>query len=262
MSDAGEEPSDGLRDVDQLLRPDSRMSAFAVQFEGGARAMTPSDRHAAIAWMSLCPEVPEAIRTHFDTALNLYQYAWFVYRFHAVAEQQALTTLEFALKRALEREGLMLSDGASEDAVSPNATERKRKFKKQEGLSGLLKLAAEHSLIANERLPLRMEWARELARRRASVARIQTMSRSGLDVMIVPNEHSEPTEQELHFDWIGSFRSKLPRIRNTYAHGSDMIHSSILRTFEVVWSLVNQLFDNQGQRGVVKPVRAGEAPTP
>ncbi|WP_198674766.1 hypothetical protein [Rhodoferax ferrireducens] len=34
----------------------------------------------------------------------------------------------------------------------------------------------------------------------------------------------------------------LPAIRNTYAHGSSMLHSTVLGTFEIVTDLVNQLY--------------------
>lgn len=92
MNDASAEPADGLRNVDQLSLPDVRMRHFSVQESDTVRALTQDDRHAAISTLSLGATVPEEIRTLFDTARNVYLYAWFVYRFHVVAEQYALTS--------------------------------------------------------------------------------------------------------------------------------------------------------------------------
>lgn len=99
-------PSESLRMVDSLCEPDPRNLSF-VCFDasaGGFRSVTATDQIGDIAQFTLRDEVPEPVRVHFETAKNLYAYAWFVYRFHAVAEQQALTSLEFALRLRLKDE--------------------------------------------------------------------------------------------------------------------------------------------------------------
>jgi hypothetical protein len=65
-------------------------------------------------------------------------YAWFVYRFHPIAEQQALATLEFALR---ERLILLGAIGRNDEWVP--------------GLRKLLKDATARGLIGNERFPNR-----------------------------------------------------------------------------------------------------------
>lgn len=58
-------------------------------------------QHAEIADLVLAPSVPERTRIAFDTARNLYLYAWHVYRFYPAAEMQALSALEAGLRQAL-----------------------------------------------------------------------------------------------------------------------------------------------------------------
>lgn len=62
---------------------------------------TLAERHADVSIFELLPTVPADIRIHFETAKNLYLYAWFVYRFYPVAEQQAIASLEFGLRERL-----------------------------------------------------------------------------------------------------------------------------------------------------------------
>lgn len=95
-------PSDQLRDPQAALKPNAR-SDFTVAFrpDGSVSKMTLLDRHQMIAEYVLVDSVPQTIRVHFETAKNLYLYAWFVYRFYPVAEKQALASLEFALRERL-----------------------------------------------------------------------------------------------------------------------------------------------------------------
>lgn len=51
-----------------------------------------------------------------------------------------------------------------------------------------------------------------------------------------------PEPQDYSADALEIFIETLPSIRNTYAHGSAMLHSAVLGTFEIVTDLINQLF--------------------
>lgn len=51
-----------------------------------------------------------------------------------------------------------------------------------------------------------------------------------------------PEQQDYRDDALTIFTDTLPAIRNTYAHGSSMLHSTVLGTFEIVTDLINQLF--------------------
>lgn len=63
-------PADGLRTVDQLSLPDCRMTHFRVRDGSSFRPMSQLDRWEAIRQLELHHEVPEEIRTHYDTARN------------------------------------------------------------------------------------------------------------------------------------------------------------------------------------------------
>ena len=77
--------------------------------------------------------VPREIVLQFETARNVYLYAWFVYRFYPVAEHQSLACLELALRERLKEEI------------------RTGKIKgKRPTLYPLLKYAVEHELVRNE----------------------------------------------------------------------------------------------------------------
>ncbi len=95
-----------LRPTSYVCTPDPRNASF-VTFDresGEMRSLEVSDYHRAVATHMLNKAVPEDITIHFDTARNLYLYAWFVYRFYPVAEHHALACLELALRERYEKE--------------------------------------------------------------------------------------------------------------------------------------------------------------
>ncbi len=155
------------------------------------------------------PEVPESVKVHFETAKNLYAYAWFVYRFYAVAEQQALTSLEFALRERLDGQ------------VAQSLSKRRRR---PGGLSNWLNEALALGVISNARLSKRTEWALDRAKSRAELLVLDEMQRSGKSTAQVDYSSARPSQEDLDHDWIGVFIDNLPRIRNTYAHGSSLLH--------------------------------------
>lgn len=108
--------------------------------------------------------------------------------------------------------------------------------------ASILKDALARGLIGNDGLPNRERWALGIAERRFSLDQIAKMQRLGLTEMEVDDSAVLPTQLKLDHDWIGAFIEALPGIRNAYAHGSDMLHPTVLRTFEIVCDLVNQLF--------------------
>jgi len=97
------DPIDTLRPLEKLCEPDER-ARFLVRIDsrtGRSRPATAADQHGAVIDYRLNSTVPEEVVVHFETAKNLYLYAWFVFRFYPVAEQQALASLEFALRERL-----------------------------------------------------------------------------------------------------------------------------------------------------------------
>src|SRR5438309_3090633 len=70
--------------------------------DGSWRPIELSDHYAEILSCSLNASVPENISQQFETARNVYLYAWFVYRFYPIAEHQSLACLELALRDRLK----------------------------------------------------------------------------------------------------------------------------------------------------------------
>jgi hypothetical protein len=223
--------SDQLRDPQAALMPDAR-SDFTVAFrpDGSVSKMTLVDRHQTIAEYVLVDSVPQAIRVHFETAKNLYLYAWFVYRFYPVAEKQALASLEFALR---ERLTVFLLEKHGAEVKIPK------------GLSKLFAKAVAENLLTNEGLRANERLARKRASYRASMERIQEMQALGLNQMEYEETAIEPLPEDYAHNSLKIFGETLPQIRNDYAHGSSMLHASVLSTFEIVTDLVNQLFVQQ-----------------
>lgn len=221
-------PSDALRSPEQATQADIRSEGFVLIDAEGIRPVTLADRYEDIQSFELNSVVPHSIRVHFETAKNLYLYSWFVYRFFPVAEQQALTSLEFALRQRLPP----LEDTAK----------GKPQF---EGLALRLRRARELGLIRNEGLQIRGRIAVKRARERYHFETHQKMIRTGATEMIFDDSNIQPNEQDLSVDWITAFVESLPKIRNDYAHGSERLHSTMLQTFEIASDLINQLYPKE-----------------
>jgi hypothetical protein len=240
-------PADGLRELSELPLPDTRMLHLAIREGDTVRPIEQRDRHESIAELALADNVPEQVRTHYDTARNLYLYAWHVYRFHVVAEHQALASLEMALRLALVQQGKIDERGAL-----LGTSGRHTKGKRQSapfGLARLLSMASQSALISNDRLTRRDLWALRLAGQRRSIEQIEFMTTHQLQELIVPDTPAVPTEDELAHDWLSEFVETLPRLRNEYAHGTQMLHASVLMTFQIVSDLINQLWSRRATGG-------------
>jgi hypothetical protein len=220
------DPADALRAINAICSPDPRMLHFAVHEGDHARRYTLEDRHQTISEFALDHRTPLSVRIHFETAKNLYLYAWLVYRFHMVAEQYVCSTLEMALRERLFQANLL----------DPEA-------EWLPGLKGLLKIAKENKFLANERFTARDRWALRLARSRFSFEQMDRMRKEGLDSMQIDENEANPNADELNFDWLTHFIDHLPDQRNMHAHGTDSLYTNVLWTFEIVVELINQLFE-------------------
>lgn len=172
--------------------------------------------------------VPATIRIHFETARNLYLYAWFVYRFFPVAEQHVLGTLEFALRQKL-LEVLPEERTASWGNKPPT-------------LARLMEMAIAEGLVRYEGLRIREAQARAAARERVSNEKAQEMMVKGLESIEWDDTAIEPLPDDYRNDWLAILQRSLPKIRNALAHGSGMVHPTVLGTFAHVTDLINQLY--------------------
>jgi hypothetical protein len=137
---------DLLKLPERSCSPDSRTHVF---YKTDLR-----DQYEAIVCFILNLDVPTEVAIHFETAKNLYLYAWFVYRFYSVAEQQALASLEFALRERLQ------DFVAAEMKKHPKAIEP--------GLKKLLGHAIKGGFVRNENFSNHEHWARKLVKSRYS----------------------------------------------------------------------------------------------
>lgn len=182
-----------------------------------------------IAQFVLSGQAPEEVRIHFETGKNLFVFAWHVYRFHMVAEQHILGTLEMAVRMRLE----------AQPSLSP-----------PRGLSALLRTASAASLIANDRFFARHQWAVERARWRHDIEEMDRMHREGIHECVVDYTQVVPNDEDLSYDWLEHFIDTLPKLRNMHAHGSGALYPAIGRTFEIVVELINQLFPERSDNAV------------
>lgn len=198
-----------------------------MRTDGKTSMITLEERHAAVSRFELNLSVPLDIRVHFETAKNLYLYAWFVYRFYPVAEQHAFATLEFALR---ERFAPLHPDEFGSSAKRPPS------------LSKLFAKARKEKLITNAGLRANERMAYARARDRASLERWREMKRLGLEEIEFDDSAIQPLPEDYAHDTLQIFAETLPFLRNTYAHGSSMLYATVLGTFENVTDLINQLY--------------------
>ncbi|MBO9536075.1 hypothetical protein [Herbaspirillum sp.] len=204
--------SDSLRNDVTAFEPDPRMQHQSLP-----------NRSQLINSFVLTSSTPPSVQIHFETAKNLYLYAWFVYRFHMVAEQYVFSTLELALRERLIEIGLVSSD-------------------RLPGLSGMLKLARSKDLISNERLVHRNDWTIRMAQKRYKNEEMRRMIEDGIFQLAIDESLAVPTAEESSFDWINHFIQHVPVQRNSHAHGTTSLYPNVLWTFEIVAELINQLF--------------------
>ena len=119
-----------LKPLATLLEPDARQPSFSV-FDPELRAFRPftlEDLYSRVSQIELHSGVPETVRSHFATALNLVAYSWHFYPFNVTAQFMGYVSVEYALrtrypekpvapfKRLVERavrEGLIQDKGFS-----------------------------------------------------------------------------------------------------------------------------------------------------
>jgi hypothetical protein len=183
--------------------------------------------HAEISAIHLSSAVPEKIAIQFETARNLYLYAWHVYRFYMVATTQALATLEFGLRERLPQR-------------LPEPYQSKRQ--KEPTLAGMLGYAIDQGQIRNEGFRRWHRAAAERERKRRSLQATQTLIDSQLDsIEIDESEMLVITPEDQRWDLVNVLRDSLPKIRNELAHGSSMLTRD-LDTIELVAEILGQLY--------------------
>jgi len=215
-----------LKPLDEVVLPDPRFEILVIGNEAQMRPFQLLDMHERLCLTKLNNEVPPEVQTHFQTALNLMLYAWFVFEFQTVAEKQSYASLEFALRRRF-----------------PNATKTIMKAGKEkiisQTLGPLLRLAVTERLIVAERLPA---WERVKAN--------HAFHAQDSVLPLVPPPSAN--------DWLLNLIETIPDFRNDLAHGSTKLYfESSFWALELCADLINALFSTKGEKpgSVIKPTQ-------
>lgn len=210
---------DGLRKPEKVYLPDSRSAAFGLN--------DISDQYERIEAYTLEDYVPEKVFTQYEVARNLYLYAYNVYRFYMVAQHHALVVLELAIKERFDT----------------NEIERfGKEIRKGRGLSACLHYLIDKGYIENNNFPMWYRLPRMHADDNYRISKMQEMKEKGLDEIELDYDNVEITKQPEDFDYLDMLVRKMPKMRNTHAHGSQMLHNQVLVTFEDVSTIINKIY--------------------
>jgi hypothetical protein len=197
-----------LRGPHEVSLPDPRMeNVIVLTSNGGTRPYTLEDRHASLEDIRLQDSVPDDIWVHFEGAKNLLLYSWFVYRFKSVAELQALASLELALRERFRSKGGPVP----------------------KGLGGMLRKAISSKWVSAEQL--------------SAYQKIEERRRERIESSTLPvlDQHqlSSPLNPRAYLDQIAD---AIPRLRNEWAHGSELLFGHSFEVLVLCADLINQLF--------------------
>lgn len=221
LDPASPHPAERLRPPEDMAAPDPRLHV-----PDGEELASRQRQHAAVAGLLLNPSVPEAVVIQFETAKNLYLYAWHVYRFYPVAEMQALAALEFGLRERL----------------SPDLPD------KRPALSRLLRLACDRHLIRNDGFQRWHQLAEQRARERFRFEQFQRMQYEGLTELAWDDDAPvEITPADRDWDLTDVLQRSLPSRRNLHAHGGPTLTPQVRGKLELVMEILNQLYPMPAQ---------------
>jgi len=226
-----EKPSDldCLKPLEAIHSVDPRSDNQAVLdiFKNGANAV--AEHHRAVANIKLVETVPEKIFVQFETAKNLYLYSWFVYRFFPVAEHHALTCLELGLRQRFS------------DVLPKKYWDKPWK----PTLRPLLNFAIDTRVIKNECFRQWRDHVNLRAQERYAMERHREMIERDLPQIELDYTLAIPNDHDRDWDYLPILLDVLPGIRNSYAHGSTLLHNQVLGTLELVSEILNQLYDSE-----------------
>jgi hypothetical protein len=195
------------------------------QTNGTSRPIELADHHELISAYTLHAGVPQEIVLQFETARNVYLYAWFVYRFYPVAEHQCLACLELALRERLKEE------------IRTGKVKGKRPV-----LRLLLKYAVDSGLVRNEGFSAWQSRGEIRSRARVEMDKIREASEKNLTEITWDESDIRITAEDLDWDYVKMLPELLPMVRNDYAHGSTNLHNWALRSFQIVSEIINQVY--------------------
>lgn len=236
------EKPDRLTPFEHIAQVDQRNLAFVRTNKktGESRTPTIEDHYRDISTFSLNEYVSDDVVTQYDTARNLYIYAWFEYRFYNVAEMQALTILEYAIRELVGKDKLKAYRKSRE-----STSKKGNKTQLPKGLKTLMEYCRDKHLVKNEGFTKWHQYAQEQALYKAQQEAYDQMQKMGLSEISWEEPDVSHLKPDPSYDHVQHLIDHTNKIRNTYAHGSSMLHSDVLYTFEMVSEFINQIFINQ-----------------
>ena len=219
---------DGLCEEDKIARAEYLRYPSVACDPDPRSNRTLEIQHNLISCFNLSKNVPDKIRIQFETAKNIYLYAWFVYRFYPVAESQALVCLELALSRRFIEE-------IPKEEYYPNS--EKPTFRP------LLRYAINGGYISNEGFDVWHRSAEMRARERFGKDKLQEMIDKNLSEIECNYDDAVVEDVDRDWDYLKILKKNLPDRRNHYAHGSTMLYGQVLGTFETVSEIINQIYE-------------------
>lgn len=217
-----------LRPVEHVCEPDPRNLSF-VRIDPETGDFVPlkiHDHYKAVSQIKLTAKAPEDVVFQFETARNLYLYAWFIYRFYPVAAQQSLACLELALRKRYKDE---LPKEYLGRAGKPT-------------LKPLLRYAVDRGYIKNEGFQRWHESSQRRATARYRMEKIDEMYEKGLKSIDLDYLEVAVTDADRNWGYLNVLLENLPELRNHYAHGTAMLDNQVLGTIELVSEMINQIY--------------------
>ena len=218
---------DKLRPPEWVGEADPRSTMFVKvdRTTGTHQVITLADHHNDISAYMLHGGVPQEIVLQYETARNVYMYAWFIYRFYPVAEHQALACLELALRERLKEEIKIVKIKGKRPTLRP-----------------LLQYAVAQGLVKNAGFSAWRNRGVTRSRARVEMEKLREASEKGLDEITWDESDIQITAEDLDWDYVKMLPGLLPMVRNDYAHGSTQLHNWALRSFQIVSEIINQLY--------------------
>ncbi|MBK1877970.1 hypothetical protein [Pelagicoccus mobilis] len=239
MKKSGLNPAEKLRTLESFAFPDPREEGFkrGISDQNCLSAENQKllgKRIQIIDQFKLIDTVPEKVQVQFETAKNLYLYAWFVYRFYPVAERQALSTLEMGLREKL-------------DPLIPtyDKTKKQANYRNRFGdltLAPLLRYVHDEKLVVNEDFELWWHRVKMNAKARRNRMHTEKLLNEEVDSIVFDDDDFTIEGQDKDYDYFGPLTKSLPRSRNTHSHGTSSIMPPGTIIFEITQTILNKIY--------------------
>ena len=187
-----------------------------------------------VAQFPLNSNVPKGIVAQYDTARNLYLYAYNVYRFYNIAQQQLYSVLELAIKEGVGEEKLK--------AFIASKTTKKRR--PQPGLRIYMQYLKENEVIANNDFSRWHERNRIAAKNAYHEKVHKIMDEQNLKEYQMDYSEIDESQFDVDWDYVHMLCEVIPGLRNSFAHGSKDLNNNVLGFFEDISIIINKIYSS------------------